>query len=117
VRLRLRRDCGWPAKHAYISHIPQRDYLAQAMIEFINKYWFFIFGAIGTAAFVWYRFKQTDDAKPVNERLRSLLRGNRYYDPASSSYDPGLFGRQIFLLLLGLPLIALALLIAWLFGN
>jgi hypothetical protein len=49
--------------------------------------------------------------------MRSLLSGHQYYDPQSPSYDPGLFGRQLRLLLIGLPLIGLAYLFVWLLGE
>jgi hypothetical protein len=74
-------------------------------------------GIVASVGLVWFRFAQTDNTRPRADRLRSLLRGQRYVDPQSPSYDPGFFGRQVRLLLIGLPLIGFALLFVWFMGK
>jgi hypothetical protein len=86
------------------------------MIEHVKAYWWLYWGIAASTGLFWFLFRQTDKTKPRAERIRSLLAGHRHSDRDSPSHDPGLFGRQIFLLAIGLPLIGLALLLVWLLG-
>jgi hypothetical protein len=87
------------------------------MIEHLRDWWwaYWVIGA--SAGLLWFRFKHTDRTRTRASRMRFLLGGSRYYDPDSSSYDPGLFSRQVRLLLIGLPLVGLALICVWWLGN
>jgi hypothetical protein len=87
------------------------------MIEHLRTNWWLYWCIAASAVFIWFRFGRTDSTKSKADRMRLLLRGSRYDDPKSSSYDPGLFGRQVRLLLVGLPIIGFALLLVWLLGK
>lgn len=87
------------------------------LINHLQGYWWAYWAAFASALLLFVRFKRTDRSKSPVARVRSLLSGHRYGDPTSPAYDPGLFGRQLRLLALGLPLIALALVIVWLLGG
>lgn len=86
------------------------------MIEHISKYWYIYWGLFASAGFIWCRFKQADSNQSAGKRSRSLLAGAHYYDPESKTYSPGLFGRQLLLISMGLALVVAALLIVWLLG-
>ncbi len=87
------------------------------LINHLQGYWWAYWAAFALALLLFVRFKRTDHSQSTVARVRSLLNGHRYGDPTSPAYDPGLFGRQLRLLALGLPLIALALVIVWLLGG
>lgn len=83
------------------------------MIASFKADWMLYWSVAAAVGLIWFRFTRTDRKLSHGARLRSLLRGNRYFDPQSPSYDPNLPGRQVVLLLIGFPLIFAALLIAW----
>ena len=87
------------------------------MIEQPQSNWWLYWAFVASAGFILFRFTQTDSTKSRADRVRSLLRGNRYSDPKSPAYDPGFFGRQMRLLLIGLPLIGAVMLFIWLQGK
>jgi len=81
------------------------------MFQYLGKYWYFcliLVAAVGTLLYQSLRGGR-------NIGLLSSLRRNinRHEDPESPLYDPGLLGRQLRLLVIGLPLIAFALFIVW----
>ncbi|MCA9233684.1 MAG: hypothetical protein KDA57_23800, partial [Planctomycetales bacterium] len=67
-----------------------------------------ILGAVGLLR---WQSRQRGDNESLGSSLRKNI--NRHSDPKSASYAPGLFGRQILILVIGLPLIAITLLIVW----
>ena len=87
------------------------------MVEHISKYWYIYWGLFASTGLVWYRYKRTDRGKSARHRTRSLLAGAHYHDPESKTFSPGLFGRQLLLVCIGLALMAVALLVIWLLGN
>ena len=84
------------------------------MIEHLRTYWAAYWGIFASIGLILFRFARTDRNLSRGARLRSLIQGNRYFDPNSPAYDPGLPGRQLLLLLVGFPLIVIALVAAWL---
>jgi hypothetical protein len=87
------------------------------MIEHLRDYWWAYWGIGASAALLWLRFKHTNRTRTRASRFRSVLGGSRHHDPDRLTYDPGLFARQLRLLLIGLPLIGLAVICVWWLGN
>ncbi|MCA9232937.1 MAG: hypothetical protein KDA57_19975, partial [Planctomycetales bacterium] len=77
----------------------------------LSEYWYIIAAILGAFGLLRWQSWQ----KGGNESLGASLRKNinRHSDPKSALYDPGLFGRQFLILMIGLPLIAITLLIVW----
>lgn len=81
------------------------------MFENLGKYWYICFGFLGAVGLLWYQSKRDGSNTGLLGALRNNI--NRHEDPESPLYDPGMLGRQLRLIAIGLPLIALALLLAW----
>ncbi|AKS41264.1 hypothetical protein [Wenzhouxiangella marina] len=87
------------------------------MSEHLSEYWYLYWGVLATAAYFWYRFRQTDSRKSRAERARSLMAGSQYLDPNSDRYSKGLFGRQVLIVMVGMVFVVIALFIVWLLGS
>ena len=81
------------------------------MFQYLAKYWYFGFILVTAVGTLLYQSRRGGHSKGLLSSLRRNI--TRHEDPESPLYDPGLFGRQLRLLVIGLPLIAFALLIVW----
>ena len=90
---------------------------SSGVIEHFREYWSAYWGIGAVVVLLAYRLRHTDSEKPLGERLRSLISVYSYRDPDHPLHDPGLFGRQLRLLAIGLPLIGAALVVVWLFNG
>ena len=85
------------------------------MIEHVGKYWFIYWGLFAGIALLWHQSRRGSASKGLLASLRKNI--DRYQDPESPLYDPGLLGRQASLIFIGLALIAVALLSVWFIGQ
>ena len=81
------------------------------MFEYLGKYWYLCPVLVAAAASLWYQSRRGSGNTSLLNSLRNNI--NRHENPKSPLYDPGLLGRQLRLLVIGLPLIAVALFTAW----
>jgi len=87
------------------------------MIGHIYEYWWAYWGIGVTSALFIYRFRRSDSKKSIGKRFRSAGTISRYSDPDSPLHDPGLYGRQLLIVAIGIPLIGVALVLVWLLGG
>jgi hypothetical protein len=87
------------------------------MLEHLRSYWWVYWAVLASIGIGWLRFARSDPELSRRDRFRSLLRGHRYYDRSNPAYDPGLPSRQGLLVFIGVPLVALALVISWAIEN
>ena len=87
------------------------------MIEHLREHWWVYWGIGAAVALFAYRFSRSDGSKPFLQRARSLIDVYRYSDPSSKSYDPGFISRQLVIIVVGIPVVGLALLVTWWLGR
>ena len=86
-----------------------------AMSEQLSEYWYVIAAILGAVGLLRWQARQRGGDDSLGSSFRKNI--DRHSDPKSALYDPGLFGRQLMILMIGLPLIAITLLVVWLVQN
>lgn len=84
-------------------------------MRYLTDYWWLGFGLLGSVTYLRHLVKRRGGNESLPRRI--ILALNPKVDPRSNQYDPGLFGRQLVLLLIAAISIFLALLVAWLLDS
>ena len=92
-----------------------RHNAALARMNHLLDFWWLYVGAFGSALYFWHALRRRGGNEPLPRRL--IFSASPKHDPKSPEYDPGLLGRQLVLVVVGLGVVALVQLVVWLISG